>query len=259
MSNQKQPEPAAVAGPVCPKCKGSRVDISYNVTDGKTNRRHYVTCRTGEKCEYEAWIDDLTPLSPAPSAQPRPAEPSIMHTKDEAFKMWEAAQQYKVTSFNEWYERFFPAPSAQPKPETWPQHCHLCDTDMESPDDRTEWHGLGNCVPVCMVCMGSGIEPPKLAAPSTNNAVVELGRTDNFFRDVATIENVVRAASPQQGQGWVIPSADAVVKELGSGWQGFSLREASDLKFVVNRVLLAIRQCALPAPPAAAEQTKESK
>jgi hypothetical protein len=72
MSNQKQPEPAAVAGPVCPKCKGSRVDISYNVTDGKTNRRHYVTCRTGEKCGYEAWIDDLTPFFPAPSTQPRP-------------------------------------------------------------------------------------------------------------------------------------------------------------------------------------------
>src|SRR5262249_52759874 len=32
----------------------------------------------------------------------------------------------------------------QPK---WPKHCDLCDKSMESPDDMTFWHGLGNCVP----------------------------------------------------------------------------------------------------------------
>jgi Lar family restriction alleviation protein len=49
------------------------------------------------------------------------------------------------------------APAGQP--EKWPQHCDLCNTDMESADDRTEWHGLGNCFPICDRCTGSGIDP----------------------------------------------------------------------------------------------------
>jgi DnaJ-class molecular chaperone len=38
----------------------------------------------------------------------------------------------------------------------WPLECNLCHTDMTSPDDRMEWHGLGNCVEICEECMGSG-------------------------------------------------------------------------------------------------------
>lgn len=34
------------------------------------------------------------------------------------------------------------------KAPDWPKHCNLCDTMMTSPDDRMEWHGLGNCVEV---------------------------------------------------------------------------------------------------------------
>lgn len=48
--------------------------------------------------------------------------------------------------------RFFPRRES----ETWPQHCHLCNHDMESDTDRAEWHGLGNCVPICPTCSGSG-------------------------------------------------------------------------------------------------------
>jgi DnaJ-class molecular chaperone len=40
----------------------------------------------------------------------------------------------------------------------WPQECFLCHTDMTSPEDRMEWHGLGNCVEVCDGCNGSGEE-----------------------------------------------------------------------------------------------------
>jgi hypothetical protein len=40
--------------------------------------------------------------------------------------------------------------------ERWPQVCHLCNHNMESDTDRAEWHGLGNCVPICPTCNGSG-------------------------------------------------------------------------------------------------------
>jgi hypothetical protein len=40
-----------------------------------------------------------------------------------------------------------------------PKHCDLCDKMMESLEDRTQWHGLGNCVETCSHCNGSGVEP----------------------------------------------------------------------------------------------------
>jgi hypothetical protein len=44
-----------------------------------------------------------------------------------------------------------------PKADTrWPHVCHLCNRNMESEADRAEWHGLGNCVPICPICFGSG-------------------------------------------------------------------------------------------------------
>ena len=43
----------------------------------------------------------------------------------------------------------------QPK---YPHPCGLCPGTIESAED-TEWHGLGNCVPICERCTGSGIEP----------------------------------------------------------------------------------------------------
>lgn len=54
----------------------------------------------------------------------------------------------------------------------WPRVCHLCNQNMESEADRTEWHGLGNCVPVCPTCMGSGsaddtTDPREAPCPST--------------------------------------------------------------------------------------------
>lgn len=41
--------------------------------------------------------------------------------------------------------------------EQFPQICFLCGHTMESADDRTFWHGLGNCVEICVSCTGSGI------------------------------------------------------------------------------------------------------
>lgn len=44
----------------------------------------------------------------------------------------------------------------EPILDRWPQECHLCHVIMEDPEDRTQFHGLGNCVSVCDSCHGSG-------------------------------------------------------------------------------------------------------
>lgn len=46
------------------------------------------------------------------------------------------------------------------KSQHWPQHCDLCSMPMQTPDDRAFWHGIGNCVPICDACTGSGTLPP---------------------------------------------------------------------------------------------------
>jgi hypothetical protein len=85
----------------------------------------------------------------------------------------------------------------------YPKPCDLCPGTIESKEDL-DWHGLGNCVPICKRCNGSGIEPstppqdqvqPKPSTPAVaekramgqvtlwamKNKVVRL--TDRFTRD----------------------------------------------------------------------------
>jgi hypothetical protein len=52
----------------------------------------------------------------------------------------------------------------------YPQPCGLCPGIIQSADD-CEWHGLGNCVPICTRCDGSGIEPESVpvAEPTQPN------------------------------------------------------------------------------------------
>jgi hypothetical protein len=45
--------------------------------------------------------------------------------------------------------------------QKYPHPCGLCPGQIESEADL-DWHGLGNCVPICERCTGSGIEPTKL-------------------------------------------------------------------------------------------------
>ena len=45
-------------------------------------------------------------------------------------------------------------PQEVPAP-AYPKPCGLCESQIESAED-TEWHGLGNCVPICDLCTGSG-------------------------------------------------------------------------------------------------------
>jgi len=53
----------------------------------------------------------------------------------------------------------------------FPKICDLCGKVIGTRVDL-DWHGLGNCAPICTHCNGSGIEPERLAAaePREGNA-----------------------------------------------------------------------------------------
>lgn len=44
------------------------------------------------------------------------------------------------------------------RPPAFPFECHMCGHQVESVDDRIEWHGLGNCVEICDGCLGTGLD-----------------------------------------------------------------------------------------------------
>jgi hypothetical protein len=48
--------------------------------------------------------------------------------------------------------------AGQTQPRAYPFPCGLCTGKIESEADL-DWHGLGNCVPICERCSGSGQEP----------------------------------------------------------------------------------------------------
>ncbi len=54
-------------------------------------------------------------------------------------------------------------PPALAEPPPYPRPCGLCPGQIESEADL-DWHGLGNCVPICERCTGSGVEQRITAA-----------------------------------------------------------------------------------------------
>jgi len=52
------------------------------------------------------------------------------------------------------------APPEQAAPVSYPRPCGLCPGQIESEADL-DWHGIGNCVPICHHCGGSGQEPTR--------------------------------------------------------------------------------------------------
>ncbi len=46
----------------------------------------------------------------------------------------------------------------------FPKVCDLCGEKIGSRLDQ-DWHGLGNCVPICERCGGSGIDPAPVGEP----------------------------------------------------------------------------------------------
>lgn len=75
-------------------------------------------------------------------------------------------------------------------------------------------------------------------------------------KHAALADNSKVGAASQNGQGWALPSSAEIVKAIGSGWECYTMNEVSDLKFVVERVLTAIKKC---APPSEANVPQEGK
>jgi hypothetical protein len=61
----------------------------------------------------------------------------------------------------------------------FPKICELCEKEIGSRIDL-DWHGLGNCVPICETCNGSGIaktgEPKICYTPEQINLMLESAR-----------------------------------------------------------------------------------
>jgi hypothetical protein len=77
-----------------------------------------------------------------------------------------------------------PAPTG-PAPE-YPKPCGLCPGQIESVEDL-DWHGLGNCVPICETCDGSGIMPDAGSAKESydHNAVAMIKNLSMLVRRLA--------------------------------------------------------------------------
>ena len=56
---------------------------------------------------------------------------------------------------------------------SYPRPCGLCPGQIESEADL-DWHGLGNCVPICERCHGSGQEPEGFIKPDEEKELAKL-------------------------------------------------------------------------------------
>jgi hypothetical protein len=84
-------------------------------------------------------------------------------------------------------------PPAQPK---YPMPCGLCESQIESAED-TEWHGIGDCVPICSRCLGSGIDP-KDDLKITESEAQELAELDK--RGVKFVQSAPIPARDRSGE-----------------------------------------------------------
>lgn len=93
------------------------------------------------------------------------------------------------------------------RPREYPQPCGLCPGLIESPADL-DWHGLGNCVPICERCGGSGEDPkttPELAKARVKELETEL-RLEHRLR----LDRMAKALDEDQSEpskGTPIPQA----------------------------------------------------
>jgi len=99
------------------------------------------------------------------------------------FANFDAANDYQLSQWLTDYER--------ETPEQWPQLCHLCNTQMESADDRCEWHGLGNCVDICERCLGSG-EEPKTDSQQVQERSAPLSPLQQIASPAQTLSDYIR-------------------------------------------------------------------
>ena len=98
MSNQKQPEPAAVAGepePKCPECTNAEINIDFRFPALKVGKCH--------TCGHE---DYPAAFFPAPSTQPRPIEQVSGHSSAELVKEWFTKNRPQLAKILELPTRF---------------------------------------------------------------------------------------------------------------------------------------------------------
>ena len=69
----------------------------------------------------------------------------------------------------------------------YPKPCGLCLEQMLSTED-TEWHGLGNCVPICDRCGGSGIEVKDVRPKMPTSAEIHAMSGSVDFEDVVPVD-----------------------------------------------------------------------
>jgi len=63
-----------------------------------------------------------------------------------------------VMPIEQWHQLALRSKQQAERTPLYPRPCGVCPGTIESESDL-EWHGLGNCVPICESCDGSGIRP----------------------------------------------------------------------------------------------------
>lgn len=143
--------------PKCDVCNGTGREPNGLLPDPLYSKTCPACNGTGlkqsPKCDVEGW----QPLPPKTDAMKIP----VFKTGISTLTTGQPVPTTQVRSGTRPASRItIQPPGAIPPPpardKDWPRHCNLCNTEMQSPDDRLEWHGIGNCVPICMPCAGSG-------------------------------------------------------------------------------------------------------
>jgi hypothetical protein len=125
---------------------GEKGDFVITIPDGVVSAKdEYYTTIASRGLEIDCWNEQVKRLA-APPAQgaPTPQENEMSEAKGE-----------------------------------FPKMCELCEKEIGSRIDL-DWHGLGNCVPICKTCNGSGIaktgEPKICYTPEQINLMLESAR-----------------------------------------------------------------------------------
>ena len=112
----------------------------------------------------------------------------------------------------------------------YPRPCGLCPRNIESAEDM-EWHGLGNCVPICERCDGSGIEPsPSVTRPTPATRPNEIDIVKKVLSAYQTAYAQAHCAERKtviESDGIAIGYASVELAKLLAGSQDTVLRQSN--------------------------------
>lgn len=194
--------PAAIRGraPKCDVCNGTGREPNGLLPDPLYSKTCPACNGTGlkqsPKCDVEGW----QPLPPKTDAMKIP----VFKTGISTLTTGQPVPTTQVRSGTRPASRItIQPPGAIPPPpardKDWPRLCELCNNDMESPDDRVEWHGIGSCVPICMPCAGSGKQLPK-------HEIDADGWPRMSFAAIAVLPDSTPHCPACDGRGYDLPS-----------------------------------------------------